>query len=396
MDEIDRLLRLLDFEIEKLRSEDKQPGWTIWALLGSLATIIWLLLRQFPQNNLSWPNIFSLVLFVSICLDTITFLYKVCLVNEETSPIEPRFGYTKTLFSTKRALGLLEFLRIIILLVILYFTAMPKLYSLPLWFLYSSSAALSLIFLILTFFRLPISLSPNLHLCSKVSIVIIFVGLPTLGLVGLSKELFMKNSLPTIPEWRIAGLLFAIMSLLSLLAKTQQQSHLLPILLNLRRDLVLEKIDIASAKQQIDIALTGLRVDHIFQEDVSKVLWHLNERNIAYKHISDQLKLVEKMLSRIEDNTAKEDDLTVARSLKDSIKSNLVRANTARKSEKNTAEKIYKRFKFLELANPAIRNDLKSIQEKITCAVAPVDFLFNEIKSQGEKILSKCEVNTSK
>ena len=390
MDKIDHLLKLLDFEIERLKSEDKQPGWTIWALLGSLATIIWLLLKQFPQNDLSWLNIFTLLLFISISVDIIKFLYKLCLVPKETSPIEPRFGYTKTIFSSARALCFLDSLQIIALLVILNFTSMPKLYSFPIWLWYGSLAVMNFIGFILSFRRIPFPLSTDLKPRFKDIIVIILLGLPTLGLFGLAKELFVNNPLPTICECRIAGLLFAIMTLTRLLARTQQQSHLFPILLNLRRDLILENLDIESAKQQIDIALTGLRVDHIFQEDVSEILGYINEGNMAYQCVSKELKLLEEILSHAQAHTAKEDDATVVKALQNSIECNLTRADAAHKNTKTAAEKIGRRFRFLESANPTIHNDLKSIQEKISCAVEPIDSLLNEIRLQAEKIRSKC------
>jgi hypothetical protein len=236
---------------------------------------------------------------------------------------------------------------------------------------------------------MPISLSISPSPYIKTIIVIIILTILILGLLGLTIELFIKNPIPAIWEWRVAGLLFAIMTLLSLLARTQEQSHLLPTLLNLRRDLILEKIDVESAKEQIDIALNGLRVDHIFQEDVSKILWYINDCHTSYKRVSEEMKLMEDIMSRTQSNTAKEDDVTIIKALKHSFDSNLAYARISERNGKDAMEKILKRFRFWERGNPAIHNDLKSIQEKLSCAMARVDSLTNEIKLRAERIRSQ-------
>ena len=49
-DRIDNLIQLLNKEIENIKDERQQPGWTIWALGGSLATMFWLLLNEIEKG----------------------------------------------------------------------------------------------------------------------------------------------------------------------------------------------------------------------------------------------------------------------------------------------------------------------------------------------------------
>ena len=52
--QIENLLHFLDSEIDYVRDERKQPGWTKWAISGSIATLLWLLLNELGGGNKSF------------------------------------------------------------------------------------------------------------------------------------------------------------------------------------------------------------------------------------------------------------------------------------------------------------------------------------------------------
>ena len=44
------VLSAIDAEIERLASEDRRPGWTQWAIYGSIAAITWKLLEVWKKE----------------------------------------------------------------------------------------------------------------------------------------------------------------------------------------------------------------------------------------------------------------------------------------------------------------------------------------------------------
>jgi hypothetical protein len=44
------LIDLINRETDQIESEQKRPGWTPWALLGALATLLWLLMKEMARE----------------------------------------------------------------------------------------------------------------------------------------------------------------------------------------------------------------------------------------------------------------------------------------------------------------------------------------------------------
>ena len=84
--QIDHVLHALEFEIDRIRSREKESGWTIWALLGSLATVVWLLLGELKSEAVRWPNVLVILLVFSLLIANVSFL--VGLVAQEKLPRE--------------------------------------------------------------------------------------------------------------------------------------------------------------------------------------------------------------------------------------------------------------------------------------------------------------------
>ncbi len=50
VDNFKYLIDLLEFEIKNVRSEESKPGWTTWALIASLASMLWLLTQELEHS----------------------------------------------------------------------------------------------------------------------------------------------------------------------------------------------------------------------------------------------------------------------------------------------------------------------------------------------------------
>lgn len=67
-------------------------------------------------------------------------------------------------------------------------------------------------------------------------------------------------------------------------------------MINIRRDLAFDQISVENAVQQADIALTGLTMSDILQEDVQKILGLIEKMNLDYGKEIDAVKAIKKQL----------------------------------------------------------------------------------------------------
>jgi len=79
--EANNVLKLIEVEIGDLRNAQNRQGWTLWALLGSLATSLWLLSSEVSTKTVSARKIGISVLCFSFLIDVIRFIYHVINPN---------------------------------------------------------------------------------------------------------------------------------------------------------------------------------------------------------------------------------------------------------------------------------------------------------------------------
>ncbi len=79
----DRLISLIDFEIERLDRSEKKPGWSKWAILGGIASCLWLLSSQIEIYNIDWNT--SLFIFLSFGLFREFFTFLRLIINPLSS-----------------------------------------------------------------------------------------------------------------------------------------------------------------------------------------------------------------------------------------------------------------------------------------------------------------------
>ena len=53
---INQLVQLLEFEIDQIRADERQPGWTRWAIFGALTSLTWLAINQIEAYRLGATN----------------------------------------------------------------------------------------------------------------------------------------------------------------------------------------------------------------------------------------------------------------------------------------------------------------------------------------------------
>ncbi len=84
---IDRLVNYLNKEISEIESIRKKPGWTTWAIAGTIAYLFWSLFSIVEVNQINWTLVPALFLAISITFETIILFYRF-IEKTETEIVE--------------------------------------------------------------------------------------------------------------------------------------------------------------------------------------------------------------------------------------------------------------------------------------------------------------------
>lgn len=115
-EEFNRIIELLEFEITQIRTEESQPGWTTWALLGGLATTLWLFALEIENHGANLQTTLFLFLVFSLTLDTLKLLHR--LISPSSSFLKSAFRFQSAYsqLSQTRASILLDIARSVVLI----------------------------------------------------------------------------------------------------------------------------------------------------------------------------------------------------------------------------------------------------------------------------------------
>lgn len=298
------VLNALDFEITQIQQEYNRPGWTLWALLGALATSIWLLLDVVEKTNINFHYGFFVFLTISIVLDGFSLL-KLLTSSESGSSKAGVLKFFTGLFKV-RYIVLLSLIRNILVLYLgfIYKSWVSKL-SITLFFTYYGVGVLFfLVLLTLSFTEFPIILSGTKYpypakFIISVAKVFIIIGVITLA-YGYLEACINVSPFLRAPEYRFGGLLWTIGFIILKLGRDVNSPILLDSLIELRRDLLFDRIDTSSAKRQMGIILSGLEVSDLLQEDIREIYRLYDEANKEYKIVHDRMKLADSLFSEFQ------------------------------------------------------------------------------------------------
>jgi hypothetical protein len=296
----EQLIDLLEFEIQQIHLTESQTGWTHWALLGALASALWLITIEHENNSIILHNVCFLFLLFNLAVDLIGGVSTLFSQDVVVANSRPRFLYSNLGFASTRLSLLVQIIRIGLLFTIVAIN--PGLFLSPLAMsgiivFYFPSGLLFLVMFILTFFKIPLpSRSSASTLPGKLlTLCAIIIGAITISL--LVNILIANQTIFQIPEYRMSGLLLTITYITVLLSKWKFYNPILNNLIKTRRDLALEHITYEAAKDQIDIAFEGLKATDVVQNEVSLLLSELNifsaELDLAEKNFKEVAELLE-------------------------------------------------------------------------------------------------------
>jgi hypothetical protein len=269
------LENLLEFEIDRLESETASPGWTHWALMGSLGTVLWLALQGFETGRVATPLIVFACISLSLLVDAVQAIMGLDSRPSAMLSHGVRFGTASSEFATERIRALVLALRSLALLTLptLVHLQLPMLVVVLVRFYYGVFIAFSLLVLILSYAQFPVARTdPERGKKILTFGVNLLLALPFIALAKL--VLLVRSGVfrPSISEWRIAGLLVAGTYLVGLLARGRSQQPLLVSLRELRSALGFGRISTIIAKQRAEIAIAGMHVVDVVQNDLAGFL----------------------------------------------------------------------------------------------------------------------------
>jgi hypothetical protein len=268
--QIDRLIDLTEFEIDRIKAQSSAPGWTLWAILGAIASLLWLLSIEIENGNPSLNIVTFLMIGISLTLDWLELVGGLMVIRQLVQPTRPRFIFSNFLFGSTRT-ALLQLSRYLIIFIATFW--IPG--NVPIWIIiairlvygfFAGGTTLAIIMAVAN--KIPFEYSTAMR--GKATLI---AGLGFIVLVA-SIIVFSVLSLsilsPSMNEWRSAGLAAVALYLAMFLTRGESQNYFMWSLLGLRRALGLEVIDISAAKRQYEIIIQGMTASDVVQEEVGQ------------------------------------------------------------------------------------------------------------------------------
>lgn len=284
--EIADLVKLIEFEIRHLRSQEKRPGWNTWALLCTLGATLWLGLAEVEKHPVSINKVLFAFLVFSLSYYSITFLVNFFIPSQiKKGPL--RFYITKMHFPYSRLPVFINILLYATLSLIVFFNPLLGQTSIKYWALaYCLFFLLAFFFfLILTLFEFPI-LTGQTSAYVIADVLLIFFS----AAITFKLNMIFWSLQPTLPEVRVGVLAVVATTCITLLSTSTPQSPLLSTLTDVRRKLGLNQISYSDAKKQTEIALEGLQISDILQTQVDIILSNLRKVIAVEKSILQEFR----------------------------------------------------------------------------------------------------------
>jgi hypothetical protein len=311
--EIDRVIHFLEYEINSKRSEATRPGWTTWAILGAMASFLWLMFSVLDTNeSISWRIILYISLSLSISFDSLLLLIRfLSSLSSKQFAKGTRFEYVETSFGS---FLILIFFRTVVLLIFLYLFS-PQINNFVeffCWLFLVFSLILTSLLLTLYYFQIPISTNPNPSYKSILNIfTILWLASGIIAAIGLIIEIHSKVFWPSISEWRLGFIILGLSLLVLIFSHSKPSPVLLLELDYIRRKLSLGEIDLNRAKQQIDLIIHGLKLNDVLQLQMNNVLVSLKNIQNIYEKCDSELRIIENFINTPSEKWNKEDKTTV-------------------------------------------------------------------------------------
>jgi hypothetical protein len=291
------ILGFLDNEIETFLSDRRRPGWTAWALLAALGSILWLLLQQLENSSLSSPGTALAVLVTSLGFNTLKLANAGLKRDDPQHSHLPRFRMTRDLSDGTLAPAFIDLIRYgTLAAIILTFT--NQLLPIEFWcsFVFISVHLLTyLLILLLHTVNIPMRTDASLKGDTITRILaLLTAAIGAFAAASITTRILFKTM--TLAELRFGGLVTVGAYLFRILASSSKTPLVVSELRSIRRRLVFGQLDLSAALQHAEIAIHGLAHDDTFRKEALEVLSLLNELETHHSGIQERISAAKNIL----------------------------------------------------------------------------------------------------
>jgi len=286
----------LDQEIKCLRSQMEQPGWTPWALLAALAALAWAALNVISSAVVRLPSVLSVLVLLALLEDTLEGLAFLLTMDLQPYPRRPFVLSNRRLGENRlRFLGVA--VRSTLILIIASRSDISDLGCVFTSLTYWLYLIMSLIVLVYSFLRIPFPTRTSRFPAIRPILFIWMFSLPAIAVVCVARYLPQTQPPPSVTEVQVAAISFAIIYVLSALAKTSGSGvRTASALADLRRDVAFGITDVSSATKHASMLLVGHSVSDIVERDVHDILKSLRQVQASIATISERYKALASQL----------------------------------------------------------------------------------------------------
>lgn len=383
---------LYDFitsEINNIDKENRKPGWTIWAILVSLSTLVWLLFNSLENNVFYVKNIIINIVIFCFLFD---FLSLVLVLLGKKGEAKNKFFYANEGLTSSR-ISLIFIIAKYSILIILINNSVFNINLIFIKFTFFINLIFVFITFVLSFIKFPLFSQEkrSIYLIILYSIFYLFIFYKIVIQFPNIINLFCLN------DMKISLIICAIYYLLYLLSRNFNNKNInsQSLLMNLRKDLVLKKDNLNDIRDRLEIIIDGLKISAIFQEYTNKYISISEDAIQISENIIQNLSRLEETLQEKSDDFTDKDKI-IAENILAAVDALVDRLTRLIKK----SVKIYNRFnlsiKFLsstidqDYINEiqTLFNKINDVREKKTDKIVNIKIKIKNIKT---KILSTKE-----
>ena len=303
---VSEFLEFINCEINSIRVKTDRPGWTLWALAAAIVSLLWLLIGLLEAQEFSLDGIRHWFLALFFFQPALQIVVSIIDSDAFCGKGSSRFYLANKLFNSNRSAAVLnlvisvlisvwisnaEWHSILFILIIVYTTLVLEALS-------------NIIALIISFIPMPIPKSTPT--ASRALIIGMTVMYMTSGLSFLILAISEGIDSINYAELKIGGLSFGILYLFRIILNIRRPPILLKSLEEIRRSLALGKSDLSSSIRQADVALLGLKVADVLQNEIEEYIQLSSEYNERCVGLRKKLSIAGETLEGIPDGA--EDD----------------------------------------------------------------------------------------
>jgi hypothetical protein len=376
----------INSEIENLRNEIQRPGWTTWALTGALAALVWALISLVEQGHYSLRAVASLLLVISFLDYARTPIQVLISPSLTLQQLRGRIIPARLLSANMPVIVLMVAQLVFITIVISRFSTELGSVATSISFTAVSVLLLStLIGFVIIIARFPVVFNPRNR--GAVAILVVCSGLMLLSVWYHIRFLWISPGGATVYDVRFALVIAAIFFLSMKLISVPRGALTLDVLTNIRREVLLEKIKLETAIEQVDIALTGNRASNLLESYIAKLLSLYRDASAELSKSVSCIAQFEKSLSGTEEKLPP-GQLPIKREDMDILTSSIEKAHDIITTDIPRAYKPIGRRMMLLTSMGLLEHsdDLRDLDKKLKTVQADLDEQVKEFTNKYEKL----------